>query len=97
VVILTIYQVLAPSSMLGLDLQPDKKLTDNIALNLAIRLFAWVLTGALVYMLMYSPKTPGRSDSTRKTGLIASVVNIILWAVITAWYFMNIHGQSMAG
>jgi len=97
VVILTIYQVLAPSSMLGLDLQPDKKLTDNIALNLAIRLFAWVLTGALVYMLMYSPKTPGRSDTTRKTGLIASVVNIILWAVITAWYFMNIHGQSMAG
>jgi len=97
VVILTIYQVLAPSSMLGLDLQPDKKLTDNIALNLAIRLFAWVLTGALVYLLMYSPKTPGRSDSTRKTGLIASVVNIILWAVITAWYFMNIHGQSMAG
>jgi hypothetical protein len=29
--------------------------------------------------------------------LIASGVNLILWAVITAWYFMNIHGQSMAG
>jgi len=93
VLALTVYQVLAPSHLLGLGLEPDKKLTDNFALNLAIRLFAWVLTGALVYMLMYGSKTPGRSASTRKIGLTASGLNLILWAAITVWYFMNVHGQ----
>jgi hypothetical protein len=95
VLVLTVYQVLAPSPMLGLGLQPGVKAADNIAVNLVIRLFAWVLTGALVYVLMYgrNSKGPERSERTRSIGLIASGINLIAWAGITAWYFMNLHGK----
>jgi APA family basic amino acid/polyamine antiporter len=93
VLILTVYQVLSPSSGLGLGLSPETKATDNIALNLAIRLFAWVLTGALVYMLLYGRSSTERKASTRSTGLLLSGVNLVLWAGITIWYFMNIHGK----
>lgn len=92
VLVLTVWQVMMPSSMLGLGLQPDKNVEEGIALNLAIRLFAWILTGALVYMLLYSKRTSGRSASTRTTGLAVSAINIIIWAGITAYYFMYIHG-----
>jgi len=97
VVILTIYQVLAPSSGLGLGLEPDVKVADNIGLNLAIRLFAWLLTGALVYMIMYGKKAASgaRSARTRSIGLILSLVNVILWGIVTAWYFMHIHDKVM--
>jgi len=93
VLALTVYQVLAPSSGLGLGLKPDEKLADNIAVNLAIRLFAWLLTGALVYMMLYGRGSSERKDSTRNMGLIVSAVNIVLWIGITAWYFMSIHGK----
>lgn len=95
VVILTVYQVLAPSSGLGLGLEPHLKVADNIPLNLAIRLFAWILTGALVYMIMYGKKaaTGARSASTRSIGLILSLLNVILWGIVTAWYFMHIHDK----
>jgi hypothetical protein len=61
---------------------------------MAIRLFAWILTGVLVYMLMYGKSDPslGRSPKTKSTGLMLSLLNLVLWAGITAWYFMNIHG-----
>jgi len=90
---LTVYQVLAPSSGLGLGLKPDEKLADNIAVNLAIRLFAWALTGALVYMMLYGRGSGERKASTRSTGLVVSAVNIVLWIGITAWYFVSIHGK----
>ena len=93
VLILTVYQVIAPSSGLGLGLDPSKKLADNMAINLAIRLFAWGLTGVLVYMMLYGRGSTERKASTRSVGLIASVINIVLWAGITAWYFMSIHGK----
>ncbi|MEQ1762376.1 MAG: amino acid permease [Pyrinomonadaceae bacterium] len=93
VLALTVYQVLSPSSMLGLGLDPDKKLADNIGVNLAIRLFAWALTGALVYMLLYGRGTSERKASTRTIGLVGSAINIVLWIGITAWYFMSIHGK----
>jgi hypothetical protein len=94
VLVLTVYQVMAPSSGLGLGLNPGAKATDNIALNMAIRLFAWILTGVLVYMLMYGKSDPslGRSPKTKSTGLMLSLLTLVLWAGITAWYFMNIHG-----
>jgi hypothetical protein len=62
---------------------------------MGIRLFAWILTGALVYMLMYGKSDPslGRSSKTRSTGLILSLLNLVLWAGITVWYFRNIHGN----
>ena len=91
---LTIYQVLAPSSMLGLGLEPDKRAADNIAVNMAIRLFAWVLTAALVYVLMYGKSgQKDRPASTKTTGLALAGVNLLLWAGITYWYFSNIHGR----
>jgi hypothetical protein len=95
VLALTVYQVTAPSSGLGLGLQPHAKATDNIALNMVIRLFAWALTGILVYMLMYgkSDRSVGRNAKTRSTGLMLSLLNLVLWAGITIWYFMNIHGR----
>ncbi|MCC6329630.1 MAG: amino acid permease [Acidobacteria bacterium] len=95
VVILTVYQVMAPSSGLGLGLEPDEKVADNIGLNLAIRLFAWLLTGALVYMIMYGRKagSGARSASTKSIGLILSVLNIVLWSGVTYWYFMHIHDK----
>jgi len=94
VLVLTIWQVTQPSSMLGLDLKPDTKVADNIALNLGIRLFAWVLTGVLVYVLMYGKGSQKeRPASTRSIGLGLSVVNILLWSGITIWYFMHIHGK----
>jgi len=74
-------------------LEPDKHLADNTAINLAIRLFAWALTGALIYMLLYGRGSSERKDSTRSIGLGLSAVNIVLWVVITAWYFMSIHGK----
>ena len=95
VLAITIWQVTAPSSMLGLGLQPEERAADNMAVNLGIRLFAWILTGVLVYVLMYgrTAKTPERNDRTRSIGLIASGVNLIVWAGITAWYFMHFHGK----
>ncbi|MEZ5423175.1 MAG: amino acid permease [Pyrinomonadaceae bacterium] len=95
VVALTIYQVMAPSSGLGLGLEPDKKVADSIGLNLAIRLFAWILTGALVYMIMYGKRAASatRSASTKSIGLILSVVNIVLWGGVTYWYFQHIHDK----
>lgn len=95
VLIVTVWQVMAPSNMLGLGLDPDQKVADNMAINMGIRLFAWILTGVLVYMLMYGRKTGngGRSTSTRSLGLILSGVNLIVWIGITVWYFQHIHGK----
>ena len=95
VLALTLWQVTQPSSRLGLDLHPELKAADNMAINLGIRLFAWLLTGVLVYVLMYGKgsRSAGRSPKTRSLGLTLSVVNILIWAAITAWYFMNIHGR----
>jgi APA family basic amino acid/polyamine antiporter len=67
-------------------------------LEYAVRLFAWIVTCALVYMLMYGRTGGGRSDSVRSKGLILSVVNLIVWAVITYWFFAHYqefyHGAS---
>lgn len=95
VLALTIWQVTQPSSRLGIDLHPELKAEDNMALNLAIRLFAWVLTGALVAVLMYGKgdRSAARDPKTRSLGLTLSVVNILIWTVVTIWYFMSIHGR----
>jgi hypothetical protein len=49
-------------------------------------------------MLMYGRTGGGRSDSVRSKGLILSVVNLIVWAVITYWFFAHYqefyHGAS---
>ena len=93
VLALTVYQVLAPSSMLGLGLDRGQEVSDNIAVNLAIRLFAWILTGALVYMLLYKRGTGNERHQLCTTGLAVSAVNMVIWIGITIWYFSNIHGK----
>jgi APA family basic amino acid/polyamine antiporter len=95
VLILTVWQVTQPSSMLGMGLDPAKP-SDGLAINLGIRLFAWVLTGALVFLLMYGRGDKAqRSSSTRTMGLALSTINFVLWAGITFWYFKYIHNPGM--
>ena len=94
VLAITIYQVMMPSGFLGLGLEPGKKVADNIAVNLGIRLFAWILTTALVYMLMYGKSAQkDRPASTKTIGLALSGVNMLIWIGITYWYFANLHGK----
>jgi APA family basic amino acid/polyamine antiporter len=78
-----------------LKLKPGQPIPeDTEALNMAVRLFAWILTGILVWVLMYgNRKSAERSDKIQRIGLIASVVNLVVWALITTWYFMNVHGK----
>ena len=70
-----------------------RKSADNMAVNLAIRLFAWILTTVLVYTLLYGRGSSERKASTKTIGLALSAINIVLWIGITAWYFMLIHGK----
>jgi heme/copper-type cytochrome/quinol oxidase subunit 4 len=78
---LTIYQVLYL-----MNLKPEQ-----IWLNIAIRLFAWIVTGVLVAMLMYGKQDNrgGRNEKTQKIGLIAALVNLAVWAGITYWFFVH--------
>lgn len=78
---LTIYQV-----MFLMDLKPDQ-----IWINMAVRLFAWIVTGVLVAMLMYGKQDNrgGRDDKTQQFGLIASLANLAIWGGITYWFFMH--------
>ena len=65
-----------------------------IVLNLGIRLFAWILTGVLVYLLMYGRgEKAARTAGTRTLGLALSAINLVVWAGITFWYFKYIHGS----
>jgi hypothetical protein len=80
-IVLTLYQV--PYLM---DLKPE-----TIPLNLGIRLFAWIVTGVLIAMLMYGKqdKRGGTDGNIQKIGLVASLVNLAVWAGITYWFFMH--------
>lgn len=80
-VVLTLYQV--PYLM-------DLK-SEVIPLNLGVRLFAWIVTGVLVAVLMYGKgdRSAGRSQSIQKIGLIASLLNLLVWIGITYWFFAH--------
>ncbi len=87
-IVLTLYQV--PYLM---NLKPE-----TIPLNLGIRLFAWIVTGILVAMLMYGKQDNrgGSDDRIQKIGLLASLVNLAVWAGITYWFFVHyaeLHGK----
>ena len=64
---------------------------EQVPLNLGIRLFAWIVTGVLVAMLMYGKQDNrgGRDERVRKIGLAASLVNLAVWAGITYWFFAH--------
>jgi basic amino acid/polyamine antiporter, APA family len=89
-ILLTLYQV--PYLM---DLKPAAKAADSIGFNLFIRLFAWIITGVLVGVLMYGKgdRNAVRSQKTRNLGLALSLGNLVIWAGITYWYFANLHGK----
>ena len=66
-------------------------------LDLAVRLFAWVVTCVLVAVLMYgkADKSGTRSANVRNIGLIGSLINLAVWAGITYWFFVHyaeLHG-----
>jgi APA family basic amino acid/polyamine antiporter len=65
--------------------------SEQVPLNLGIRLFAWIVTGVLVAMLMYGKQDNrgGRDERVRKIGLAASLVNLAVWAGITYWFFAH--------
>jgi len=71
--------------------------SDVIPFNLFIRLFAWVITGVLVGVLMYGKgdRNAARSEKTRNMGLILSLTNLVIWMGITWWYFANMHTPAM--
>lgn len=92
-IVLTIYQVLYLIDFKQeLGLKADQSMpSEVIPLNLTIRLFAWIVTGILVAMLMYGKQDNrgGRDDRIRKIGLITALVNLAGWAGITYWYFVH--------
>ena len=92
-IILTTYQV---TNLLDFraeyHLKEGDKLPDNaMLLSLGIRLFAWIVTGVLVAMLMYGKQDNrgGSDDKIQKTGLIISLVNLVVWIGITYWFFFH--------
>jgi len=73
--------------------------SEAIPVNLGIRLFAWVVTGLLVAMLMYGKQDNrgGIDNRIQKVGLIASVINLLVWAGITYWFFAHFAELHVAG
>lgn len=95
VVIITVFQVLYWIDFRELlKLKPDEAIPDNtVAINLALRLFAWIITGVLIWLLMYGKgdRAGGRDPKTRNLGLALSAINLVIWAGITFWYFKYMH------
>ncbi|MBK6750230.1 MAG: amino acid permease [Acidobacteria bacterium] len=60
-------------------------------IEMAVRLFAWGVTGVLVIVLMYGKgdRNAARTSSTRNIGLIATLANLAIWIGITYWFFMH--------
>lgn len=95
VIILTVVQVIYLIDFKELlKLKPDEAVPEStIPLNLALRLFAWIVTGILIWLLMYGKgdRTGARDPKTRSLGLVVSAINLVIWAGITFWYFKYIH------
>ncbi len=60
-------------------------------IEMAVRLFAWGVTGVLVIVLMYGKgdRNAARSSNTRNIGLIATLANLAIWIGITYWFFVH--------
>ena len=92
-IVLTIYQtVYLLDYRAEYHLKEGERLPDNaMLLSLGIRLFAWIVTGVLVAMLMYGKQDNrgGTDENIRKTGLIIAVVNMVVWIGVTYWFFFH--------
>ncbi len=78
-IILTIWQVNTYIANAGL-------------LDYGIRLFFWVVVGLLVVTLIYGKKDSSggkRSSRVKNIGLVASLINLAVWAGITYWFFVH--------
>jgi hypothetical protein len=60
-------------------------------IEMAVRLFAWGVTGVLVIVLMYGKgdRNAVRSSKTRNIGLVATLINLAIWIGITYWFFVH--------
>ncbi|HQZ95761.1 MAG TPA: amino acid permease [Pyrinomonadaceae bacterium] len=60
-------------------------------IEMAVRLFAWGVTGVLVIVLMYGKgdRSAVRSAQTRNIGLAATGLNLAIWLGITYWFFIH--------
>jgi amino acid transporter len=60
-------------------------------IEMAVRLFAWGITGVLVAVLMYGKgdRNAARNAKTRSMGLIFTLLNLAIWIGITYWFFMH--------
>ncbi len=60
-------------------------------IEMAVRLFAWGVTGVLVMVLMYGKRdgNAARNATTRNVGLAATLINLAIWIGITYWFFMH--------
>ena len=95
VVILTVVQVVYLIDFRELlKLEPNEPIPESaVPLNLALRLFAWIVTGILIWLLMYGKgdRMAKRDAKTRNLGLALSAINLVIWAGISFWYFKYIH------
>ncbi len=60
-------------------------------IEIAVRGFAWLVTGVLIAVLMYGKgdRSIGRSSQTRNIGLAFSLLNLAIWIGITYWFFAH--------
>ncbi|MBK6724207.1 MAG: amino acid permease [Acidobacteria bacterium] len=60
-------------------------------IEMAVRLFAWGVTGVLVIVLMYGKRdgNAARNATTRNVGLAATLINLAIWIGITYWFFVH--------
>ncbi len=60
-------------------------------IEMAVRLFAWGVTGVLVIVLMYGKgdRNAVRSSTTRNIGLATTLLNLAIWLGITYWFFVH--------
>ena len=60
-------------------------------IEVAVRLFAWGVTGVLIGVLMYGKgdRNAVRTSQTRNLGLALTVANLAVWIGITYWFFVH--------
>jgi len=69
--------------------QVNKYVANAGAVDYGIRLFFWIVVGVLVAMLMYGKKDNRRNPQVKTIGLLVSVINLVVWAGITYWFFAH--------
>ena len=60
-------------------------------IEMAVRLFAWGITGILIAVLMYGKgdRSAARNTKTRNLGLALTLLNLAIWIGITYWFFVH--------